>query len=426
MNELKTISQAAADTAAACACSTKGLPSVEQAMERLRALVQPIRDVESVPVFDLEDRILACDVQTVCDLPLFDNAAMDGYALALDSLEGQGPWQLPVFDRIAAGQPGDTPLPAGMVARIFTGAPLPKGADLVIPQEQVVRVGDVITVQDRPSPDAHVRRSGSDMQKGRPLLSEGTRLTANRIAALAGAGIGAAKVYRRPRVALMMSGDEIRDAGAELSAGEIWDVNTPMISALVTAAGADIVARVQLSDTPLEIASAFARVAGQVDLIITSGGVSVGEEDHLHQSFIRAGGQHAFSGVAMKPGKPVSAGQIESALWLGLPGNPVAAFVGWHLFGNGILSALGHHPSETPTQTAVLGGQLEHKVGRREFRPVAVMGRDASGRPVIDPGVPVRSASLSQLLAADGMIDIAAETTTGQVGETVRFLPFVS
>jgi molybdopterin molybdotransferase len=272
--------------------------------------------------------------------PAFDNAAMDGYAIATSALTGAGPWVLPVVARVPAGQAVTTPVAGAVAARIFTGAPVPGGADAVVMQEEVERNGDVVHLSCRPKPGLNIRRAGSDMASGATVLDKGQRLGPREIAACAAAGAGILRVRRRLRVALLVTGDEVRRAGGAREAAQIWDVNTPMLTASLAAADVDIVASDHGADNLAGLVRQLGDMAAQADLVITTGGISVGEEDHVKPAVMALGGETLFSGVAIKPGKPVSVGRIGKAHWLGLPGNPVSAFVTWQVFGLALIRAL--------------------------------------------------------------------------------------
>ncbi|WP_417241229.1 molybdopterin molybdotransferase MoeA [Celeribacter halophilus] len=289
-----------------CGCDSRdmlhSLVSIDEALARIAAHTPPVGQTEAVPLGRAVGRILAQPVQARAAAPSFDNAAMDGYALATSTLVGPGPWELRVVARVAAGQAGAAPLAGGEAARIFTGAPVPDGADAVVMQEDVLREGEVIRLSRRPAPGQNIRRAGSDMALGGELL---------------------------------------------------------------------------------------------------------------------------FSGVAIKPGKPVSAGRIGGAFWLGLPGNPVSAFVTWQLFGMALVRALAGERGGAPTRRHVVtASAIRRKPGRCELRPATLVGFDAQGREIVRFDQATHSARVGLLALADGLMLLPADAESLPTGALVEFLPF--
>ncbi|UWQ90052.1 molybdopterin molybdotransferase MoeA [Rhodobacteraceae bacterium M382] len=414
-----------------CGCRVTGLISVEEALARLRQVLSHLTRVDTVDLTRAPGRVLARDVRADFPSPAFDNAAMDGYAVSLAGLSGQGPFALTVGDRLAAGDGRALSLAPGQAIRIFTGAAVPQGTDAVIMQEATRRAGARVIFDHLPTPDHHIRRAGSDMARGDLVLPAGTVLTSRAIAALAATGVSDVAVKPRPRVALLMTGDEVQGTGPGLTPGRIWDVNTPMLRAELASLGVDLMACRQVADRRDDIAAAMADLATQTDLLITTGGVSVGEEDHMHAALAAAGGRPVFQGVAMKPGKPISAGRIGDALWLGLPGNPVSAYVGWQLFGPMSLAAL-TGAAVPPVQQARLRQSNAipaqpipaQATDRREFRPVQRCGYEGDGTLLVTDLGRVRSDALAPLALADGMIDIPAGTTLLDATDRFPFIAF--
>lgn len=357
--------------------------------------------------------------------PAFDNAAMDGYAVATSALTGNGPWTLLVVARVPAGQDVTQAVSGATAARIFTGAPIPAGADAVIMQEAVVRDGDVIHISHRPAPGLNIRRTGTDMAKGATLLDKGHRLGPREIAACAAAGAGVVRVRRKLRVALLVTGDEVRRAGGARKAAQIWDVNTPMLAAALAAAGVDIVDTAHGADSLSGLVRQMGDMAARADLIITTGGISVGEEDHVKPAFKALGGETLFSGVAIKPGKPVSCGRIGAAFWLGLPGNPLSAFVTWQLFGMALVRGLAGETSRTPARRHVVtSAAIRRKPGRCELRPATLAGFDAHGREIVTFEDGTHSARVGRLSLANGLMLLPADADNLPAGSLVEFQPF--
>jgi molybdopterin molybdotransferase len=412
-----------------CGCEAAGkgdaLVTIDEALARIAAETAAIDGHEPVPLRKARGRVLAEPVHARAMTPPFDAAAMDGYAVTAASFEGRGPWTLDIAGRLPAGRRARTRVDLGSAIRIFTGAPLPDGADVVVMQEDAIRSGDRVTLARRPEPGENVRRAGDDMARGALVVEAGRTLGPRDIAACAAAGHGEVIVRRRLRVVLLVTGDETTEAGRSLDAAEIWDVNTPMMTAALTAPAIDLVAVLRCADDREAVIRALAKAAAGADLVITTGGVSVGDEDHVKPALRDLGARIVFAGVAMKPGKPVSFGRIGQALWLGLPGNPLSACVTWMLFGTALIRALCGAVGETPPKRHVTTGRsIRRQTGRCEVRPVRLAGFDASGREIVDFEPSVQSNRVARLPQADGVIFLPADTDWLPEGALVEFLPF--
>lgn len=412
-----------------CGCDRRDmlqpLISIDEALARIAAHVAPAGPTEAVTLERALGRSLARPVRSRSMVPAFDNAAMDGYAIATSALTGAGPWVLRVVARVPAGQQTAASVAGPVAARIFTGAPIPGGADAVVMQEDVVRDGEVIHLSRRPAAGLNIRRSGSEMAKGTPVLDKGRRLGPRDIAACAAAGAGSLHVRRRLRVALLVTGNEVRHAGDTRRAAQIWDVNTPMLTASLAAAGVEIVASAHGADDPSGLASQLGDMAARADLVVTTGGVSVGEEDHVKPAVAALGGEILFGGVAIKPGKPVSFGRIGDATWLGLPGNPLAAFVTWQIFGMALIRGLNGEVAQAPTRRHVVTAtDLRRKPGRCELRPATIAGFDAHGREIVRFEDATHSARVGRLPLADGLVFLPADVESLPAGALVEFQLF--
>lgn len=412
-----------------CGCDGQDTPKplicIDEALRLIAAHAAPTGRSEAVALARAAGRILARPVRSRSMSPPFDTAAMDGHAVAIADLTGDGPWTMPVTARVPAGQAETAPLARGCAARIFTGAPVPEGADAVMMQEEITRTGDRIEIHRRPPPGLNIRGAGSDMQAGETILAQGCRLGPRDIAVCAAAGAGVVRVRSRLRVALLVTGDEVRMAGASRSAAEIWDVNTPMLAAALTDAGLAVVATEHGADTPVGLARQLRDIAARADLVITTGGISVGEEDHVKPALASLGAEIVFSGVAIKPGKPVSIGRIGQATWLGLPGNPLSAYVTWQIFGlalvRGLTGEVGTDPARRHVVTATA---IRRKPGCCELRPATRAGFDAQGREVVTFEAATHSGRVGHLPLADGLIFLPAEAETLPAGALVEFQPF--
>lgn len=305
-------------------CDSGDLLPVEEAIEQLLAQAPPPPSTEVITLTQALGRVVAEDVFSPLDLPGWDNSAMDGYALRAFDVPEQG-GHLEVVGRIAAGHSSDEPLQAGQAVRIFTGAPLPPGADSVVAQERCRVYGQRIWCPPIRLGD-HVRKRGEELQRGQQVLSAGKRLRAQEIGLLAAAGIPRVKVYRPLRVCLLSSGDELREPGESLAPGQIYNSNRYLIAALLRGWGVEVHDYGVMADALTASRDALALASSECDLLLTTGGVSVGEEDHLKQA-IRELGKVEFWRLAIQPGKPLAFGQVAGKPWLGLPGNPTAALV---------------------------------------------------------------------------------------------------
>lgn len=418
------------DLSVGCGCderdAAKPLISIDAALALIAARTKTVEETEVLALGQALGRVLATPVSALSMSPSFDNAAMDGYAVASAALQGDGPWTVKVVARVAAGQSALHPLSGLQAARIFTGAPVPAGADAVVMQEDVQRIGNRILVNHRPTAGLNVRRAGSEIAAGTTVLDQGQRLGAREIAACAAAGAGSVRVRRRLRVALLVTGDEVRDAGVARAGAQIWDVNTPMLTAALTQLPhIDLVAVEHGLDSRDGLFLQIAEMAAVADLVITTGGISVGEEDHVKPALLAMGGEIAFSGVAMKPGKPVSFGSVRGAAWLGLPGNPLSAFVTWLLFGTALVARLTGNAVQGAARRHVITAEtISRKAGRCELRPAIVTGFDGQGREVVSFEPETHSAHVRALSEADGLIFLPATSAFLPAGALVEFQPF--
>ena len=412
-----------------CGCDAPdhggSLLSIDAALGLISRHASAVAGTETLAPGTARGRILALPVLAEAMVPPFDNAAMDGYALDCAALEGNGPWRLKITHRVAAGQVATEPVGVMQAARIFTGAPIPSGASAVVMQEEVDRIGDQILLRCQPSQGQNIRRAGEDMISGTQILAPGERLGLREIAACAAAGCGRVTVRRPLRVALLVTGDEVRDAGATLGPAQIRDINTPMLCAALSGAGVHLAHVEQTCDRRSAMQAQLTLLADEVDLIVTTGGISVGEEDHVKPAVTDAGGEIFFSGVALKPGKPVSFGRLGRACWLGLPGNPFSAIVTWQLFGLALLRRLcGQTGGAMPRRHVVTGTPIRHRPGRCELRPARLAGFDGMGREVAHFETATHSARVAGLSQADGLIFIPSDADYLPEGSLVEFQPF--
>jgi molybdopterin molybdotransferase len=397
---------------------------LDEALQRLAtaAAAHRITDVETVSTFDALGRVLAAPVAAGIDVPGADNSAMDGYAMRSADVPTAGT-RLPVSQRIPAGQVGQ-PLQPGTAARIFTGALVPEGADAVVMQEQCEPVdeGRAVRVNTVPVPGLAVRRRGEDVARGTVVLAAGQRLSPQALGLAASVGVGDLPVRRRPRVAILCTGDELAMPGQPLKPGAIYNSNRYTLRALAQAAGCEVTDLGHVPDRLDATRAALREAAGGHDLIVTSGGVSVGEEDHLKPA-AQAEGRLENWQLAIKPGKPLAFGAIRrpdgsEALLLGLPGNPVSSFVTWLLAAHEVLAALQGLPAGLPPALPMVAGfDWPRPDKRREFLRVRV---GADGRLTLFENQ--GSGVLTSTVWADGLVDVPAGQAI-KAGDPVAYRP---
>jgi molybdopterin molybdotransferase len=401
------------------------LISIDEGLARIARLTMAVPETEHVPLAQAVGRVLSKSVRSLGMVPPFDNAAMDGYAINTGDLSGEGPWELTVVGRVAAGHVPSNTLKRGSAIQIFTGAPLPDGANAVVMQEQVLRTGTHVRLHDVVKRGAHVRRAGEDMARGKTVVPAGRLLTPRDIAACAAAGHAEVCVTRRIRVALVVTGDEVAQQGEERCAAAIWDVNTPMLCAALATPDIELCSVQVACDTLPALRAQLDALSQQMDLIVTTGGISVGEEDHVKPALVGLFAKIAFSGVALKPGKPVSFGHVGRAVWLGLPGNPLSAFVTWQIFGSALCRSLsGQAQRPVRRRHVVLQHTLHHKPGRCELRLARLTGFDSAGREIAEFAEATHSGRVSLLPEMDGLLFIPADTEELPCGALVEFHPF--
>ncbi len=398
---------------------------VAQALSRGLSVAQPISETEILPLAQVIGRVLAEDCASKVDMPAFDNSAMDGYAVRTSDL-GEGPqFDLPVIGRVAAGDSGAHDAPAGSALRIFTGAPVPPSFDAVLMQEDCEASPGRICFARRPEPGQHIRRAGEDLKAGAPILRRGCEIGPREAAALASAGYGEVRVFRKLRVTIFSTGSELRQPGEPLGAGQIYNSNRYMLLALLDRMWIDLTDKGQVADDPAVLEQVLREACDTSDLIVTTGGVSVGDEDHMPRLFSEIGGETDVMKVAMKPGKPIMFGRRGAALYIGLPGNPVSAYVTWRIIGAQMMARrAGLHPQPQTPERAILAEPLQRRAGRREYRPVRLDGHTPDGTPRLRLMAASYSGRVALLAQADGLAVIPAETESLPEGHTLEFLRF--
>jgi molybdopterin molybdotransferase len=398
--------------------------SVEQAQERILDAVRPL-PAESAGLHGALGRFTAEPLHSMVDLPPEDNSAMDGYAVRAEDLapaRAETPVALRVLGTAPAGVVFDNVVERGTCARVFTGSILPRGADAVVMQEDVKQNAQdpsIVLFVERAPPWNYVRLRGEDVKLGDLLLEGGERLTATRLSFLAAAGIAAMRVGRRPVAGLVATGNELREPGRPLEAGAIYESNRVGLAALARQAGAIPKLFPLVKDDLAATKAALEQALSECDVVISTGGVSVGGMDWVKEAFAAIGGRLEFWTVAMRPGKPCAFGHWKERLWFGLPGNPVSALVSFLLLARPALLRLQGAREVSPRRIpATLCEPLANHIERRHFMRVTLDDRGgarSAGRQ--------SSHILSALARADGLVDVPPKTTL-PAGSFVSVLPW--
>ena len=394
----------------------QGLLSVDEALERLLAAARPVADVEEVPTLEATNRILARAQRSTMDVPPMDNSAMDGFAVRTQDLQGPGA-RLRVAQKIMAGSVG-TNLEPGTAARIFTGAPIPPGADAIVMQEHTTTEGDHVQLKRKPASGDWIRRTGSDIRKGAEILAAGKRLLPQDTGLAASVGIKALPVFRKIRLGLFFTGDELVMPGEPLAPGRIYNSNRFTLRGLGEVFGCDVRDYGIVPDSLEATRDMLRRSASECDIIVTSGGVSVGEADYVKPA-VEAEGRLLMWRIAMKPGRPLAYGSVGNAAFIGLAGAPVSSFVTFLIFVRPfLLKTQGMTQTAPRPLFARADFDWPEPDARREFLRVKW---NAQGG--LDLYPTQDSAVLTSTAWADGLVDNPAGQAIRR-GEMVRFLPY--
>ena len=402
-------------------CDTSPLLAYHEALEQLTRSVAARGRMVDKPLLQALGTVLAQSIESHIDVPGCAMSSMDGYAINTADLAAGGPTTLPLSQRIAAGGVAETLAP-GTAARIFTGAPVPPGADAVIMQEEVHHDAQSINFESRPPSSNNVRPAGNDIRRGTTILNKGCRLRAQDIGLAASIGLQTLPVFAPLRVGMFFTGDELVEPGETLAPGKIYDSNRYTLHGLLEAMGCEIIDLGLVGDTLDATREAMLRAATQADLVVTTGGVSVGEEDHVRIALEQLGELRLWR-LAIKPGKPLAYGQINDTAFMGLPGNPVSVFATFCLFVCPVIQIMQgsnwHKPIALPVKADFDWPKPD---SRREFlRARLVTDADEQTRVQIYPNQD--SGVLTSTVWADGFVEIA-ENQTVRAGETVNYLPF--
>lgn len=396
------------------------------ALTQLRAALVPVTDVETTPLHTANGRILAQTVRAPRPIPAHTNAAVDGYALRHADYDTAAGTQFHIAGRAAAGRPFLAQVPTGAAVRILTGAAMPDGTETVVMQEDVQRLGEGdqgwVKVPPGLKAGANCRAAGEDVAENDVVVADGRCLRPQDLAAIASTGLADVAVYRPLRVAVVSTGDEVLPVGAAFAPGQVYDANAPMLHALAGQAGCQVTDAGILPDQPEAIRATLRALAAEHDVILTSGGASQGDEDHLSGAIAALGHRHLWQ-IAIKPGRPMMFGQIDDTVVVGLPGNPVAVFVCTLLYVWPMLRLLGGalwpEPLRIRMPAAFAVGKK--KPGRREFWRARYVATDQGL--AIEKFARDGSGLITSLTAADALIEVAEDVTEIREGQMVDVLP---
>jgi molybdopterin molybdotransferase len=400
--------------------------SVDEAVGIIVARVTPVREVEIVSLAAADGRVLASDIAAPLPLPPFTNSAVDGYAVRSGDLPPAGEAAFAVTGRVQAGASAQAPVGPGHAMRIFTGAPMPEGADTVFMQEDV-RTDDAgrVVLPAGLKPGANVRPAGEDIPAGHPALKKGRRLRPQDVALVAAFGLTEVAVVRRIRVAVFSTGNELVSPGNLRKPAQLFDSNRFMLTAMLARLGCEVSDLGILADDRTSLADGLKTVAMSHDLILTTGGVSTGEEDHVKAS-VESVGSLVLWRMAIKPGRPVAMGIISGTPFIGLPGNPVASFVTFvHVARPTVLALAGATQQPLTPMPVRAAFTYKKKIARREYVRVHLrQGHDGMLEAVKFPRE--GAGLLSSLVDTDGLVELGEAVTQVEPGQTVGFLSYAS
>ena len=401
-----------------------GQLTVDEARTRILDAVTASGETESLPLREALGRVLAEDVVSPIDVPSHTNSAMDGYAVRAVDLPGEGGREFPVPGTSWAGRPWLQPIEPGQAVQIMTGGMMPEGADTVVMQEHVEREGDMVRIGSGHKAGQNVRSAGEDLAAGQPVMAAGKRLTAADIGVLASIGLGEVSVFRRLKVAFFSTGDELRGVGEPLAPGEIYDSNRYTLFGMLKKLNVEIIDMGVVRDERELIEQALNDAAARADAIITSGGVSVGEADFVKETLEKLGSM-SFWKIAMKPGRPVTFGHINNAVFFGLPGNPVSVMVTFFQFARpALLKMTGETGSNgVYTVLARTTTALHKRPGRFEFQR-GVLEQIAPGEFSVHSAGAQGSGILRSMSEANCFILLEPDQTGIEAGQEVLVQPF--
>jgi molybdopterin molybdotransferase len=401
----------------------QGLLNVDEALQRIRDALTPISGFERCALRDAHHRIVAAPVTSPLNVPAYVNSAMDGYAIFGGDIPSEGEVTLAVIGSSFAGTPYDGTLQPGQAVRIMTGAMVPEGADTVVMQELAKRDGDNVTIGSGHKSGENVRHIGEDIAEGGVVLSPGQKIRAPELGLLASLGVAEVTVRRRLRVATFSTGDELCSIGEQPESGQIYDSNRYSLFGMLRDIDVEQIDMGVIRDDPQAISEAFQSASEIADVLITSGGVSVGEADFVKQTLDRLG-QVDFWKIAMKPGKPLAFGTVNNAVFFGLPGNPVSVMATFYQIVQPSLRYLTGENAIQPLRLKVKAAdRLKKRPGRQDFQR-GILKTDANGELQVHTTGHQGSHILSSMSQANCFIILSAESGMVEAGEWVEVEPF--
>jgi len=401
-------------------CDSSGLIQVETALEALLSQANGVTETETVDLNNALGRVLAQDIHSQIDVPPFNASAMDGYAI--NSADIGSHTALPISQRIAAGQQPSAALVQDSVARIFTGAPLPEGADTIVMQEACSVENDLVTLPEEIKTGQFVRPKGCHVSLDAVILTGGTKLGPAEVALAASTGTNKVMVYRRLKVALLTTGDELIEPGQPLQPGQIYNANQYMLTSMLTTLNCEVTKIGPVIDDADAIKCALEQAAQSCDVIISSGGVSVGEEDHV-KTVVEALGRLDLWRIRIKPGKPLAFGNVLDKPFIGLPGNPVSSFVTFCLFARPfILKSQGQAKTTAKSYPVAADFEQTKPDNRREYKRVTLVTNEAA-QLMAQPYRTQDSATLMSATNTDGLLCVP-EGSTFKRGDVLAFTPY--
>jgi molybdopterin molybdotransferase len=402
-------------------CDVQGLKPLDLAIKEMLGNIDAVKETLTLDLADALDYILAEDISSPINVPPFDNSAMDGYAVRVTDLNHS--MTLPLAGKAFAGQPFDGKWPVGTCIRIMTGAPVPTGCEAVIMQERVQVDGEQITFENLPPMHDNIRNTAEDIAVGQAVLTKGRRLTPRDIPMLATIGIHKVTVYRRLKVAIFSTGDELKSLGNPLANGEIYDSNRYSINAMLSRLNLEVIDFGIIPDNEDRLRETFIKADAVADAVITSGGVSVGEADYT-KILLEELGEIGFWKLAIKPGKPFAFGTLPNSKFFGLPGNPVSATVTFHQL---VVPALAKMTNQvytpTPRFNAISATKLEKIPGRMDFQR-AIYSVNAQGQLEVVSTGSQGSGVFSSMSYSNCFAIIEQDRGNVEIGETVTIEPF--
>lgn len=390
---------------------------VEKARQFIKQFLEPVGEVESVSLHESLGRVIAQDILSPANVPNYDNSAMDGYAFSAQDLTAS---KLQVIGTAFAGKAFNGSIQPGECVRIMTGAAIPQGADTVVMQERVLRNGDTIQISEAPKPRANVRYAGEDLRQGQSVLTAGHLMRPADLGLLASLGIAEVRVYQKLKVAFFSTGDELVAIGKPLTSGQIYDSNRYTLYGMLKRLGVDIIDLGAIADDPQQLETTLLHAAMQADVIITSGGVSVGEADYMKELLSRHG-QVMFWKIAMKPGRPLAYGKVGKAHYFGLPGNPVAVMVTFYQFvRDALMTLMGQaEMSPLPMFRVECTAPIKKLSGRTEYQR-GILYTDETGCWKVKPTGAQGSSILSSMSLANCFIVLDETVGNLEAGALVQ------